>query len=151
MMMYQRVLCAIDLDDLKSSRLVLQRARELARLGQLTMMLLNVLRPLPINYVEFLPADFDASELRAAKERLVHLLKDTGDLPASYTCTVRRGTPYVEILNEAAAVEADLIIIGSHQPTFASKLLGSNAASIARHARVDVLIARDPGSNCSAK
>lgn len=141
--MYNRILCAIDLNDLENSRDVLKRVGSLSKGEGAAVMLLNVLTPLPLVYVEYLPADFDAAELKAAKKRLLELMQEVDDAPHPVSCTVRRGTPYVEILNEAEAVKADLIIIGSHQPSFASKLLGSNASSIVRHAKVDVLIVRN--------
>jgi len=141
--MYKRILCAIDLEDMTSGRKVLARARALSEPGQTRLMLLHVLRPLPLLYAEYLPADFDAAELKSAKQRMTDLMVEMGEVETGFTCTARRGTPYVEVLNEAAAVDADLIIIGSHQPSFASKLLGSNAASIVRHSTVDVLIARN--------
>ncbi|QLK88319.1 hypothetical protein E3U36_10095 [Arsenophonus endosymbiont of Aphis craccivora] len=39
-------------------------------------------------------------------------------------------------------IDADLILIGSHSPNSTSYLLGSTAASIVRHAKMTVLVAR---------
>jgi nucleotide-binding universal stress UspA family protein len=35
------------------------------------------------------------------------------------------------------------VVIGSHRPTMATFLLGSNASTIVRHARCSVLVVRD--------
>ena len=43
---------------------------------------------------------------------------------------------------EARAIEAGLIIVGAHQPSAVSRLLGSNAERLVRESPVSVLIAR---------
>jgi nucleotide-binding universal stress UspA family protein len=57
--------------------------------------------------------------------------------------TVRVGGVYPEILAEADACGADLIVIGSHRPGMSTYLLGSNAKTVARHAKCSVLIVRE--------
>jgi nucleotide-binding universal stress UspA family protein len=52
------------------------------------------------------------------------------------------GSVYNEVLREADRIGADLIVVGSHRPTMATYLLGSNAATIVRHARCSVLVVR---------
>ena len=37
---------------------------------------------------------------------------------------------------------ADLVVVGSHRPTMATYLLGSNASTIVRHAKCSVLVVR---------
>ncbi len=56
---------------------------------------------------------------------------------------VRVGGIYHEILAEAAAWGADLIVVGSHRPVVADYLLGSNAKTIVRHALCSVLVVRN--------
>ena len=55
---------------------------------------------------------------------------------------VRVGSVSGEILAEARDNEVDLIVVGSHAPSLASRLLGSNAEKIVREAQVSVLVAR---------
>jgi nucleotide-binding universal stress UspA family protein len=55
---------------------------------------------------------------------------------------VRFGAVYPEVLAEAEEWGADLIVIGSHRPTMATYLLGSNAKTIVRHAKCSVLVVR---------
>ena len=55
---------------------------------------------------------------------------------------LRLGSVYNEVLKEADSVAADLIVVGSHRPTMSTYLLGSNAATIVRHAKCSVLVVR---------
>jgi nucleotide-binding universal stress UspA family protein len=52
------------------------------------------------------------------------------------------GGIYPEILGEADACGADLIVIGSHRPAMSTYLLGSNAKTVVRHAKCSVLVVR---------
>jgi nucleotide-binding universal stress UspA family protein len=56
---------------------------------------------------------------------------------------VRLGSVYGEVLAEAEAIGADLVVVGSHRPSMATYLLGSNASTIVRHARSSVLVVRE--------
>ena len=60
----------------------------------------------------------------------------------SVSQSVRQGTVYREILAEADAVGADLIVMGSHRPELKDYLLGPNAARVVRHAQTSVLVVR---------
>ena len=55
---------------------------------------------------------------------------------------VRDGDPRSVIVDAAEEWGADLIVVGSHRPTMATYLLGSNASTIVRHARCSVLVVR---------
>ena len=55
------------------------------------------------------------------------------------------GSPKRTIVEEAEAWGADLIVVGSHRPTMATYLLGSNATAIVRHAKCSVLVLRNDG------
>jgi nucleotide-binding universal stress UspA family protein len=46
------------------------------------------------------------------------------------------------VLAEAEEWGADLVVVGSHRPTMATYLLGSNAKTIVRHAKCSVLVVR---------
>ena len=52
------------------------------------------------------------------------------------------GGVYHDVLQEAERIGADLIVVGSHGPTMATYLIGSNAAAIGRHAECSVLVVR---------
>jgi nucleotide-binding universal stress UspA family protein len=52
------------------------------------------------------------------------------------------GAVYNEVLSEAEKQSCDLIVVGSHHPSMSTYLLGSNAATIVRHAPCSVLVVR---------
>jgi len=58
---------------------------------------------------------------------------------------VRHGSIPDEVLAEAYARQVDLIIVGAHQPSLVSRLLGSNATAIVRDSRLDVLVVKHSG------
>ena len=51
-------------------------------------------------------------------------------------------TPNVNPIAIAAIEQADLVVIGSHQPSLTSKLLGSNASAIIHQSPVSILVVR---------
>ena len=55
---------------------------------------------------------------------------------------VRQGGIYHEILEEAAAIRADLIVMTSHRPAMRTYFLGSNAGHVVRYAKCSVLVVR---------
>jgi nucleotide-binding universal stress UspA family protein len=55
---------------------------------------------------------------------------------------VRVGTPWNAICAEAASLEADLIVIGSHGYGGVDRLLGTTAAKVVNHADRSVLVVR---------
>ncbi len=61
----------------------------------------------------------------------------------SFKVAVADGTIYVGILDLAANIEADLIIMASHRPEMRDYLLGANAAKVVRHAKCSVMVVRD--------
>ena len=66
------------------------------------------------------------------------------DYPKELVSTALRfGAIYSEVLAEAEAWGADLIVVGSHRPSMSTYLLGSNANTIVRHAKCAVLVARN--------
>jgi nucleotide-binding universal stress UspA family protein len=52
------------------------------------------------------------------------------------------GGVYHELLSEAGAWGADIIVVGSHRPVVSDYLLGSNAKTNVRHANCSVLVVR---------
>ena len=66
-----------------------------------------------------------------------------GKLPAEYI--LRKGVPFVEILNCASQVKADMIVLGTHGRTgLKHALFGSVAEKVVRKASCPVLSVRHP-------
>ncbi|MNH37910.1 Universal stress protein G [compost metagenome] len=48
-----------------------------------------------------------------------------------------------DVVNEVATeMHADIVVIGSRNPSISTHLLGSNASSVVRHANIPVLVVR---------
>lgn len=79
--------------------------------------------------------------LESARESLEKL---AGDVPPAVLegIEVRIGTPWNAICAEATAVEADLIVIGSHGYSGIDRILGTTAAKVVNHADRSVLVVR---------
>jgi nucleotide-binding universal stress UspA family protein len=139
--MYQSILVPVDLAEPELATRAVKVATGLAgAAGRLR--LVNVQSVLPMAFMEYVPADFDSLQTQRADEALAKIVTDTG-LPATRVSgAVRIGSVYPEILAEAEACSADLIVIGSHRPAMSTYLLGSNATTVVRHAACSVLVVR---------
>ena len=93
--------------------------------------------------MDYVPSDFDEQQKQEAETQLASIAAKL-PMPAERVSTaVRVGGVYPEILAEANAWGADLIVIGSHRPAMSTYLLGSNAKTVVRHAKCSVLVVRD--------
>jgi nucleotide-binding universal stress UspA family protein len=140
--MFQRILVPVDLTDPEFAKPAVETAGTLAHAFNAELRLIHVMPATPTLLAEFVPADFDAQQMRSAKEALDIVAGEIGLERRRVSSTVRQGGVYHEILEEAEAIDADLIVMSSHQPAMKTYLLGSNAAYVARHARCSVMIVR---------
>jgi nucleotide-binding universal stress UspA family protein len=104
--------------------------------------LINVQPLVPVAFVDYIPPNFDEEMREAAEKDLAALAAKVALPPDRVSSTVRFGAVYPEVLAEAEDWNADLIVVGSHRPTMATYLLGSNAKTIVRHAKCSVLVVR---------
>ncbi len=141
--MYKKILVPVDLSESDMSKLALDGALALAKAGSdASLRLINVQPLVPVAFVDYIPPNFD-EEMREAAEKELADLAGKVDLPRErVSSTVRFGAVYPEVLAEAEDWGADLIVVGSHRPTMATYLLGSNAKTIVRHAKCSVLVVR---------
>jgi nucleotide-binding universal stress UspA family protein len=58
------------------------------------------------------------------------------------TVLVKQGHSSNTILDEAEALGADCIVLGSHRPDYRDYLIGSTAARVVRHAQCTVVVER---------
>jgi nucleotide-binding universal stress UspA family protein len=91
---------------------------------------------------EYVPADFDAQQRFTSEEALAIVAKESGIEASRISTAVRKGGIYHEILEEAAAIKADLIVMTSHRPAMRTYFLGSNAGHVVRYAKCSVLVVR---------
>lgn len=140
--MFKTILLPVDLADVETARPAIERGIALADTNEGRLRLIYVRSILPVTYMEFVPPSFDAEQQTDAEERLAQVAASV-DLPGQpVSSVVRMGSVYAEVLDEADRIGADLIIVGSHRPTMATYLLGSNASTIVRHATSSVLVVR---------
>jgi nucleotide-binding universal stress UspA family protein len=140
---FRNILVPIDLADAEYAKPAIANAAELSAGAGGRVRLLNVLPMTPVMLAEYVPADFDAQQRQSSEEALAIVARESG-IPAERISTaIRQGGIYHEILEEAAAIKADLIVMTSHRPAMRTYFLGSNAGHVVRYARCSVLVVRN--------
>ena len=141
--MFKTILVPVDLGEVEAARPAIDKAVEIARSSPESSIRLIYVRPIvPVTYMEFMRPAFDEEQQADADRRLAELAAGV-DLPSErVSAAVGLGSVYNEVLNQADQIGADLIVVGSHQPSMATYLLGSNASAIVRHAKCSVLVVR---------
>ena len=140
--MFKSILVPIDLAATDLVRQVIATAATLADTCTGRVRLLNVLPSTPAMLAEYVPAGFDARQRQSADEAMTIAARESGIEPSRISIAVRQGGIYHEILEEAAAIHADLIVMTSHRPAMRTYFLGSNAGHVVRYAKCSVLVVR---------
>jgi universal stress protein F len=100
----------------------------------------------PVMLAEYVPPDFEAQQRKSAQEALSIVAGESGLGPEHVSTTVRQGGVHHEILEEAGAINADLIVMTSHRPhrpAVRTYFLGSNTGHVVRYAKCSVLVVRN--------
>ncbi len=140
--MYRRILVPIDLADVELAKPAIATALMMAKEPNCAIRLVNVLPITPVMLAEYVPPDFDAQQRASAEEAIAIVAKETGLPPERISTVVRQGTVDREILDEAKAMKADLIVMSSHRTGMRTYFLGSNAGHVVRYATCSVLVVR---------
>ncbi|HEY6862211.1 MAG TPA: universal stress protein [Pseudolabrys sp.] len=140
--MYKKILVPVDLADTDLAKPAIAAATEMARASGGLVRLVNVLAMTPVMLAEYVPPDFDVQQRKSAEETLGIIAGECGLDPAHISATVRQGGIYHEVLEEAKAFNADLIVMSSHRPAMRTYFLGSNAGHVVRYAKCSVLVVR---------
>src|SRR5437899_8675510 len=138
--MFNNILVPIDLAVPDLAKQAIEAAVTLARASGGIVRLLNVLPPTPAMLTDYVPADFDVQQKASAREALDIVAKESGLGAGQLSTAVRQGGVHPEVLDEAAEMPADLIVMSSHQPAMKTYILGSNAAHVVRYAKCSVLV-----------
>jgi universal stress protein G len=144
--MYKQILVPIDLADPDLAKPAVSTAVMMAGLSSGTIRLINVLPLTPVMLAEYVPPDFEAQQRKSSEEALVIICQETALDPARVSSVVRQGGIHQEILEEANAIGADLIVMSSHRvhrPGIRTYFLGSNAGHVVRYAQCSVLVVRN--------
>jgi nucleotide-binding universal stress UspA family protein len=140
--MFKQILVPIDLADVELAKPAIETAVSLVGASGGKVRLLNVLPMTPVMLAEYVPPDFDMQQRKSAEEAMAIICKECGLDPARVSSTVRQGGIYHEVLEEAKAIGADLIVMSSHRPAMKTYFLGSNAGHVVRYAKCSVLVVR---------
>ncbi len=140
--MYKHILVPVDLADTDLAKPAIATAIEMARVSGGSVKLINVLPMTPVMLAEYVPPDFDAQQRKSAEEALGIIARECGLDAARVSWAVRQGGIYHEVLEEAKAFNADLIVMSSHRPAMRTYFLGSNAGHVVRYAKCSVLVVR---------
>ncbi len=142
--MYETILVPVDLADKHSWRKALPTAVTLCESFDAGLVLMTVIPDVGQPVIEqFLPQDFEAKVHHHVAGQLKAFAGVQIPPGIDVKQVVKTGKIYQEIIEVAAKVNADLIIMGSHHPDLKDYHLGPNAARVVRHARRSVLVLRD--------
>lgn len=140
--MYRHILVTVDLTE--DSDAVASRALDLARRLEARLSLLHVVEYIPVDPAgEALlppPVDMEQELVDSARQRLDTLCRRL-ELDPDLT-RIEVGSIKSEICRVAREVEADLIVLGSHERHGLALLLGSTERSVVHSAPCDVLAIR---------
>jgi nucleotide-binding universal stress UspA family protein len=142
--MYDHILVPVDLSDKHSWRKALPTATSLCEVFGASLHLMTVVPEFGLPIVgQFFPEGYE-KKLRA---HVARQLKEFAaeQVPDAITSKliVAEGKIYQQILNAAARIGADLIVMGSHRPELSDYLLGPNAGKVMRHAKCSVMVVRE--------
>ncbi len=142
--MYKNILLAVDLGHPESWKKALPTAVEYAQKFGSTLHLVTVVPDFGMSIVgSYFPEGYEEKVLHEAGEKLQAFIGER--IPSGVECHghVAHGRSYEEILAASKKLEADLVVIGSHQPGTETYFLGSTASRVVRFAHCSVLVVRD--------
>jgi nucleotide-binding universal stress UspA family protein len=139
---YRRILVPIDLSDVELAKPAIATAVMMAKESNGALRLVNVLPMTPAMLAEYVPPDFEAQQRASAEEAIAIVAREAGLPPAKISTAVLQGNVDREILDEAKAMNADLIVMSSHRTGVRTYFSGSNAGHVVRYAACSVLVVR---------
>ena len=143
--MYKKILLPVDVFEMDLSDKAVRHAEFLASAEEGEITLLNVLPNSSRSVLRGFAADIQKFEtfMKAESEKKMKTISRLFSIPAERIHTrVVFGNVRDEILAIGNADEFDVIVVGSRTPGLSTHLLGSNAESILRYAKIPVLVVR---------
>ena len=110
--MFHRIVLAVDLADPASGPKGLAQALELATQSGGDLRLVNVQPLLPATFMEYVPADFDEEQEKRSRDALAEIAAKLALPKERVTTAALSGGVYLELLRDAEAWGADLIVVG---------------------------------------
>jgi universal stress protein A len=142
---YRHILAAVDLSEESSQ--VLDIAQILGEQEHAELTVVHVIKPFQHGYAGVNPATVSELGLRFEEEASQHAQAEMKAVAASRglaanAMIVRHGSPHTEIQNQAEALGADMLIVGTHGKHGVQLLLGSVANAVIHGITCDVLAVR---------
>jgi len=134
----KKVLVAVDTGREGGNDLIMETANTLTDTMGGELHVLHVIEPIPKRIAPELPKE-------ALARRKIHAEAEMSELQKHYgfaNGALREGPPSNEILRYAAEIEADLIVLHSHDPNLSDYFIGSVAGRVVRRAHCSVHIVR---------
>ncbi|MDO9648779.1 universal stress protein [Glaesserella parasuis] len=141
--MYNKLLLAIDLNDLNSAKYVVDTALKLtANNPDAVYRVVTIIEPIDDSFISaFLPKNFDKSVVEEANKALHAFTQANFPEGAKVQYIVAHGTIYEEINRIAEEKSVDLIVmLASSKPK--AKGLSSNTVKVARNSDKPILVLR---------
>ena len=143
--MYKKILLPVDVFEMDLSDKAVRHAEFLASAENGEITLLNVLPNSSRSILRGFAADIHQFEafMKEESEKKMKSLSRLFSIPTERLHTrVVFGNVRDEILAISNSDEYDVIVVGSRKPGISTHLLGSNAESILRYAKIPVLVVR---------
>lgn len=143
--MYKKILLPVDVFEMDLSDKAVRHAEFLASADEGEITLLNVLPNSSSSILRGFAVDIRKFEayMREESEKKMKTISRLFSIPAERIHSrVVFGNVRDEILAVSGNEDFDVIVIGSRKPGISTHLLGSNAESILRHAKIPVLVVR---------
>jgi len=135
--MYKNILVPVALDSESGASASVKVAKTLLSAGG-TITLLHVIEAMQGYVTIQLPKGLAEENVAYAKSALEKAAKDAGGVQTKVVV----GHAARTILDEAAAMGADCIVVASHRPGLEDYFIGSTAAHVVRHAACSVHVVR---------
>lgn len=145
--MYKQILVPVDLADAELAKPAIATAVSMAKASGGSVRLVNVMPMTPVMLAEYVPPDFDTQQRKIAEDALSIIARECGLDASHVSWVVCQGGIYHEVLEQAKAINADLIVMSSHRPAMRTYFLGSNAGHVVRYAKCSVLVVRNAQTN----
>lgn len=139
--MIRKILVPIDVSADDPGKEAIDLAKEIAAGHYAKITLLAVRETVPGYVLSELPSGFEDKIMADIGARLSEIAAKNG-ISDSAERLVLHGHPAQQILDTAKDIDADMIVISSHDPGVADYFVGSVAARVVRHAHCSVLVVR---------
>ncbi|QJQ95841.1 MULTISPECIES: universal stress protein [Halomonadaceae] len=142
--MYDKILLPIDLNEETSWAKALPTALTLCRTFDAALQIVTVLPDYRMPMVgSFFPKDFATKAHRALAETLREFVAREVPDDVKVKQAIIDGSPWEAIIKAAKKIDADLIVMASHNKRkFADYVLGPNAEHVVHHSKISVMIVR---------